>query len=171
MKGERLDLVPTVLQSLVDAFVSVARDGARRGKEIPMVAAIGDADTGEHVVIPYGQGTPNEGARLVRKTAQLMDANFILLVSEAWQKTATKADGEDFASMRERYKEVRHMPGRRDVVMFQLETRAGLWTGSTDIPPHKGRTPRYFEDPVFSHGGIGTGRLVGLLPVPDAPKH
>lgn len=170
MKGERLDLIPSALQARVDHTIKSVQDHVRAGKELSVTAVVGDAHTGDCVVIPM-QGTDarskDAAVRRVRLTAQLMGATFALIVSEAWMAKGTKDQPLD----RQRYKQIKDVPGRKDVVMFQLETQDGAWSGTADIPAHKGRAPRYFEAPAFLWADTKEGRMSGLLSVPDVPKH
>jgi hypothetical protein len=96
---------------------------------------------------------------MARLLARAMDADVAVLVSEIWQgPPCTKEE-------RDKYKNVRDMPGARDMVMFSIETPAGTWMAHCAVAPHKGRTPRFIEDPVFKPVGGVEGRMVGFLPV------
>jgi hypothetical protein len=60
-------------------------------------------------------------------------------------------------------------PYRIDVVVFNLETRHGLWVAQVPGKP-KGisKKKRTFGTPTFQHFAEAEGRFVDLLPVKDA---
>lgn len=153
-------LVPLELRNYVEAMATVARENLERDGKLTPVAFIGTMD-GNGTMLGGLAGLGKDGsARAIRAFAKKLDADFVLHIDEAW--TTSTTDKDEVARLREKYKEVRLMPGRVDCVMFQLETRVGQFMGLPTREPF-GET--------FTFGPInmqfmdhGEGRFVGLLP-------
>ena len=139
--------IPADLWPYVEAVIALARGRLEQGEELTGVAfvdapairsgdpVVHDAAKAEGVAVVPMKDAPTKDAwaRLVRTVASLAEARFILIVSEAWFATVDNRE-----AMREKlaeFKEVRFMPGRREVVMVQLETHDGLWQGEADVVP------------------------------------
>jgi hypothetical protein len=106
-------------------------------------------------------------AKVITATARKLDADFVLHIDEGWLKQF-EGTADDFERLRaENNGEVRTMPGRIDVVLFNLDTRVGFFFAGperTIIGERDGEPVYSFGDAEFNLMENGSGTFVGLLP-------
>lgn len=186
--------LPAQWQPMIDAAITYARTRIEAGDEIPGLGFI-DAPTlppdvdlpgnptkgpsllAGMIVIPM-QTTPNKDvwARMVRTLSGFVEARFVMVVSEVWIGPATMTTKEEADAAMAKYGSVQNMPGRREMLMVNLETREGFWLGLAQIVEKPGRHARggaaqkTFGELKLEMTPHLTGRFAGLLGS-RKPKH
>lgn len=128
---------------------SVVRPTLAKGRDLPPVALIlrkGTLMEGLGAEFPDKE-RKNQFAEVMRQRCSRHQADAICLIAEAW---ALKAEKEgDVDREYDKYGSLEHHPNRVDIVMYQLESRAGNWLGQALI----------HQKPE----GGGNGRMVGKI--------
>lgn len=108
-------------------------------------------------------------ALVARRVATYMDADFVVLVTEAWALPPNKvAEAE---AILEKYGSVGNYPKRLDVAWFTLETQEGLFNASAPIlpvPPSKKR--RKLGQVSWLRADESGGMLAGILARRDSSQ-
>lgn len=161
--------IPDAYRSIVSTLIVTARRILERGESLTPFAFVGNLTTNETFPVNLNAGSDeqkDDAAYLVRRLADLHQADFVFLVMEAWSLPTKKMGRLD--EILDRYGSIGASPHRIDVVSFALETRHGIWSAMTPIKP-KGvsKKKRTFGTPIFRHFTEAEGRFVDLLPVKD----
>lgn len=67
----------------------------------------------------------------IRELVKLYDADCVMLLTEAW--TLPQHLAKDHAALRARYGSLGNVPGRLEIVMVSIETRARSWMAQSPI--------------------------------------
>lgn len=101
----------------------------------------------------------------VRKVCEATEADFVLMVCEAWSLLPQYLSR--YEEILERYGSLSACPAswRAEVVSITMETRFGTWAAQPRIVP-KGASKkrRTFGEPVFVFSEYTEGRLSNMLP-------
>ena len=168
-----MSAIPTAYRTIIDPLIAVARDILERGEELVPIAFVGNLTTGQTHPVLMSTGSDqakDDSAYLIRHFAEIHQADFVFLITEAWGLPRDKMGRLD--EILERYGSIGASPYRIDLATFSLETRHGLWVAQAAVEP-KGvsKKKRTFGAPEFQHFTEVKGRFVDLLPVkdPDGP--
>ncbi|MBC8740404.1 hypothetical protein F6X40_27485 [Paraburkholderia sp. UCT31] len=159
--------IPAHLQPFVVNIVRQARANLEEDGHLVSFAFVGNSSIPE--VIPIQFDTRSEQAKdaaaaHVRQVAEMSNADFVLLVQDAWGLPPSKMS--QYREIVERYGSVSASPHRLDVAAFILETHSGFWFAQVPITA-KGlsKKKRTFSAQVeFSRGGAADGRMTNFLP-------
>lgn len=152
---------PPEVQPLVDKILALCREQMTEGTVKPVTYVI---DTAKKVMVPVEMYMPNNVAKdvaaaLVRWTAKNMKADATIMVTEAW--SLSEADSKHYQAIMDKYGSIGEYPGKLDVLMVSVQTRAGAWTGRAPIET-KGEARRCGPLEVI-RPNISTGRLMNFL--------
>lgn len=158
---------PADLAAQVDKVLAICRAQMTEGA-VAAVTYVIDSRTG--TMVPVEMHMPNEvskdiSAAMVRWTAKNMKADATIMVNEAW--TLSREDLQRHAEIIARYGSIRDYPGKLDVLMVQVQTRAGHWLGRAPIE-HAGDARRCGPMEVI-RGDAAAGTLTNFLPPEELP--
>lgn len=160
------DLIPTKYLSTVQPLIAKARELLETGEELAAMALVGNFASGQFVPIPIDTTSPDErdhAAEQVRRTAAVIDADYVFTIMEAWALGPEHIKRSD--EIIDRYGSVSASPYKIEVVSFLLETPYGLWAAQPRIKP-KGHSKRRrtIGEVVFQRLDEAQGRFADLLP-------
>lgn len=158
--------VPIEIRMLVDAFAQQARINLEKDGYLEPVAFVGRLDGEVRICAGLSRLTKDDGARFVRSMAKKHDADFALFIDEAWLRQFHAGSIGEARRIRDEVGgEVRDMPGRIDVVMFNLQTYAGVFAAHAERIPLERAPGKYtFGMIEFDRPELAEGRFVSLLP-------
>lgn len=158
--------VPIELRLLVDALTRQARANLEKDGYLAPVAFVGRLDGEIRVCAGLNRLTKDEGANAIRRIAKKHDADFVLWIDEAWMKEFKASSLSEARRIRDEIGgEVRDIPGRIDVVMFTLHTRACVFAASPVRETLAGNPEKYtFGAVEFDKPHAAEGRFMSLLP-------
>ena len=166
MAFARKDLVPLAAREFAAHTEALVRKQLAEGKEVTLCALLGKLASDGAEIFPVPPiGTKDLFATMARSLAQVVGADFVLIVCEAWKATSEDRHASDH------YNSVSEMPGASDVVFFQLECEHGAWIGYSRVAPFEEGKARTMEPVTMRFGGAGDGRFIGLLPKKQTTKH
>src|SRR5574342_86303 len=121
--------IPEKYQIAIDKIVSVARKFLSEGGEITGFVFLGKSDL---PLLPCPMRMSNNAekeisAMLVREIARAAQAEFVIMISEAWALEQTKISFDDYKKYMESHNGIAEHPDRMEVVMITLETPEGYW--------------------------------------------
>jgi hypothetical protein len=133
--------LPLELQHLIDGAVAMVRERLEAGGEFPGHAFIDAPNVLGHpdpkvgrllrkglIVIPMTEFPDKDmWARFVRTMSSLVEARFVMVVTEVWVTAGDNTEETD--RLLKQYHEVRLIPGRHEAMMVQIETHEGFWQG------------------------------------------
>lgn len=161
--------IPAAYLSIVNPLIGVARGIVEGGDSLQPFAFVGNLTTKETIPLLLSTGSDqakDHSADLVRKVAQGIEADFVLVIMDAWGLPPNKA--ARFEEIIERYGSIGASPYRIDVVSFALETRYGIWVAQVPVQPKgSSKRKRTFGTPQFQHYTEARGRFGALLPIKD----
>ena len=88
--------MPEAYRTIVDPLIGTARQILERGESLVPVAFVGNPTTGETQPVMLGTGSAeqkDESAHLIRHLAHRLDADFVLVVMDAWLLPPEKIRG------------------------------------------------------------------------------
>lgn len=156
--------VPREMREFVATCVEKARDFLEHDGMLTPVAFVGSLG-GRCTVIGGLANMPKPvAAKLIANACKRYDAEFMLHVDEGWHANVNTKDEAD--ALREKYGSVENMPGRIDVIMFQLETQVGVFMAMPrrEEQLKRGKVIYTFGEPKFDMMQLGQGTFIGLLP-------
>lgn len=157
--------VPIELQLLVDMLIRQARANLEKDGFLTPVAFVGRLDGTIWVCGGLNRLTKDEGANAIRRLAKKHDADFVLWIDEAWLKEFKAASMDEARRIRDEVGgEVRDIPGRIDVVLFVLHTRACVFAAHAVRKTLEGRPGYTFGAVEFDKPTAAEGRFMSLLP-------
>ena len=165
--------VPASFLPLVESMMKTAREILERGEKLAPIAFIGRSASGELFPVNIdtdGHESKELSANQIRLTADMVKADFVFSVMEAW--SLPKRLLSRHQEILDRYGSIGASPHKEDVVTFSLETRLGVWVGSAAIkpkPPSKKKRTFGQVDFIFADGV--EGRFVGFLPALTEAEH
>lgn len=127
--------LPEAAKGIAEAIAMVARTEVGQGREVaPAIFVLRLADgTMRHPTMRMGE--PEERDRMAQETrliADDMNADVVILLSEAWTRKATSP--EEMAAMRAKYGDsIADMPDRQDILLLSVETAGHYWCGRAPI--------------------------------------
>jgi hypothetical protein len=163
-------LVPEPIRLLVDSVITTARAHLERDGYLAPVAFVGSHSKGRRITACGGLANvpKDESATAIRALAKREDADFVLWVDEAWMKSIQAKSVDEAKKIRAETENVRDMPGRLDVVMFNLQTHVGTFAAHV---LREGTPGKYtFGAVKFEMWTYGEGRLMNLLPQRDTKQ-
>ncbi|CAJ3070768.1 Uncharacterised protein [Burkholderia pseudomallei] len=166
MSDDYEKFVPFEIRLLVHDLVAQARNNLERDGYLAPVAFVGRFDGDVRVCAGLNRLSKDEGARFVRNMAKKHDADFVLWLDEAWLKEFQADSISAVRRIRDEVGgEIRDIPGRLDVVMFNLQTHAGVFAAHAERIPMERAPGKYtFGIVEFDRPKLAEGRFVSLLP-------
>ena len=167
-----MSALPASYLDIITPLIDTAREILERGESLSPFAFVGNLTTGETFPVLLSTASDEEkdaAAAVIRRLAELHEADFIFMIMEAWSLPASKVG--QFKEIIAEYGSIGASPYRVDVASFALETRHGLWV--TQIPIEtKGASQmqRTFGRPEFQHFTEVEGRFVDLLPLKEGER-
>jgi hypothetical protein len=163
---------PNAYLDIITPLIDAAREILERGETLSPFAFVGNLTTGETFPVLLSTASEEEkdqAAAMIRHLAELYQADFIFMITEAWSLPPNKV--ERYREIIEEYGSIGGSPYRVDVASFALETRHGLWVTQIPIKP-KGlsKIKRTFGQPDFQHFTEAQGRFVDLLPAKEGQR-
>ena len=145
-------------------LIDVARGLLEKGEQLVPIAFVGNFATSKTAQVLLESGTDAEkdrSALAIRLAADMLEADFVFLIMEAWSLRKDKMPQID--AILDKYGSIGASPYRVDVVSFGLETRYGVWmcsarSSSRAFPRRSGPSARRI--PVFQGS---RGRFTHLL--------
>jgi hypothetical protein len=152
---------PADVQPLVDRILALCREQMTEGAVTPVTYVI---DSAKQTMVPVEMHMPNAiakdvAAALVRWTAKNIKADMTIMVTEAW--SLSQKDAKHYNAIIEQYGSIGEYPGHLDILMVQVETRAGHWMGRAPIET-KGKARRCGPLEVVK-GDSASGRFSHFL--------
>lgn len=159
------DSVPDRYLATVDRFIVTARGFVESGKGLESILFVGNLASSEHVAVLMDADNADakeEAGNHARQVAAMLNADFSLLVGEAWALPQHALLRHE--AIFEEYGSVGRYPGRIEVAIFVLETRYGFWSGQATLKP-KGASKkrRTFGLVKFTKVDGGEGRLTNII--------
>ncbi|CAJ8172104.1 Uncharacterised protein [Burkholderia pseudomallei] len=166
MSDDYEKFVPFEIRLLVHDIVAQARNNLERDGYLTPVAFVGRFDGDVRICGGLNRFSKDDGARLVRSVAKKHDADFVLWLDEAWLKEFQADSMSEARRIRDEVGgEVRDIPGRLDVVMFNLQTHAGVFAAHAERIPMERAPGKYtFGIVEFDRPKLAEGRFLTLLP-------
>lgn len=96
-------------------------------------------------------------AEAMRQRCSRHDADAVCLMTEAYARTMDKGEERGAGA-------VKDMPGRVEIVMYNLETRQGRWMGQAVITGKEGAPRTLAKIRWMGPSGASSGRFTGMLP-------
>ncbi len=159
--------LPSKHLDFINGFVNTTRDILEDGQKL--LAHYFVVNTSTKVVRHMSQVQTCDldkeiAAHAVRQIAAMEDADFVLMISEAWSFRTDKLAMID--EIYRKYGSIGNSPYREDVCSFVLETDDGVWVAQPKIRP-KGisKKKRTFGAVQFIKVDHIEGRFADLLPV------
>lgn len=124
---------PPDVAPLVERIMAICREQLTEGAVTPVTYVI---DSKEQLLVPVEQHMPAKIATdiagaMVRWTATTIHADMTIAVSEAW--SLSSADSPRYREIIDQYGSIGDYPGKLDVLMVNVQTRAGCWRGRAPI--------------------------------------
>jgi len=161
--------LPKAFGAISDPLIATTRQILERGESLVPFALVGNLTTKETYPVMLQTGSDerkDDSASLIRRLAHRLEADFVLVIMDAWTLPPDKIRRAD--EIVERYGSNGASPYRVDVVSLTLETRHGLWLAQMPIKPKDvSKKKRSFGPPTFRRFTEAEGRFVDLLPVKD----
>ena len=109
----------------------------------------------------------DRSAEAVKAAAELIDADFVFVVMEAWSLRKDKV--AKMKSILDKYGSIGASPYAVDIVSMALESPRGMWVAEVPIKPKGISTrKRTIGTPEFRHFTEVEGRFANLLPAKGA---
>ena len=145
-------------------LIDVARGLLEKGEQLVPIAFVGNFATSKtaQVLLESGTDAKDRSALAIRLAADMLEADFVFLIMEAWSLRKDKMPQMD--AILDKYGSIGASPYRVDVVSFGLETRYGVWMSQCEIKP-KGisKKKRTIATPAFQYFKEVAGRFTHLL--------
>jgi len=130
-----LAIIPEQYRKILQQLLADAHESLLAGKELPSTYYIGSTAAEVLQTVPVdtsSQGAKEASARQAKRMATYLDADFVVLVTEAWALPRNKV--KDTKAILSKWGSVGQYPGKLDVAWFQLESRHGLFNAQAPIP-------------------------------------
>ena len=155
-------------------LIDVARGLLENGEQLAPIGFVGNFATGQTVQVllnSAGDVEKDHSALAIRMAADMLEADFVFVIMEAWSLRKDKMAQMD--AILDKYGSIGASPYRVDVVSFGLETRHGVWMAQCEIKP-KGisKKKRTIGAPAFQYFKEVEGRFSHFLkarPEGDGP--
>jgi hypothetical protein len=158
--------IPQNNWKLVARLIDDARARLENGEALAPMAYVGSFTANLCVPIQLKASSTehkDNSAMAIKRAAESMDADYILMLLEAWTLRKDKLTQMD--AIMKMYGSIGASPYAVDVVSVSLETRYGVWLAEVPIIPKgiskKKRTIGTLEFRHFTEAG---GRFINLLP-------
>lgn len=172
-------VVDAMLKSIPDAYLKITThiiQTARRiledGRPLPAIAFVGSFESGTTIAVVLqvdSEADKNNSAEVIKLAAEQQNADFIILLMEAW--SLCKDNTHQIEEIYERYGSIAASPYAVDIVSILLETRHGVWVAQVPIKPKSiSKKKRTIGVPEFEFFNEIQGRFAGLLPIKDGAE-
>jgi len=160
-----MNTIPEAYQSEINRLISIARGFLSAGEELQAFVFLGASDK---PTLPCPMNVCNakakdKSAAIVRGIAEAGNAEFAIMISEAWALDAEKTTMEEFIRIAESRESIENHPNRIDVLMVTLETPMGFWVAQSPIKSSGGKA-RGFGEVNFEFLDRVEGRFTCFLP-------
>lgn len=163
--------IPFQYRYTVEKIVATMRKFLADGQELHAFAFLGKID-GRIMPMPMDTESgmsKDTSAYLVQLISKEFKPDFVIVVSEAWALMRENSP-EDIAKFLKEHKSVSEHPDRQEIVLLNLETRHGIWMGTSPIKS-LGDKSRGFDDMTFTESKNVQGRFAHFLPPESETKH
>lgn len=157
---------PQAYLDIIDPMIEKAREFLESGEKLQAFAFVGNLTTQEVIPVmihPESSEDKDKSARMIQSAASALDADFVLVIMEAWALKSSKISQMD--AILDKYGSIGASPYAIDVCSLTLETRRGVWIAQLQIKPKgiskKKRTIGVVEFRYFTDV---RGRFTHLLP-------
>ena len=149
----------------IEMIMGVARGYLAEGKELQPFTFLGKTGL---PLLPFPMDMSSNQAKdacaeAVRKLAKINNAEYAIMISEAWALDHTQISEEEILKLYESGGGIKDHPARQDVMMITLETQTGFWFSNIPIKSLGGES-RGFGDPDFMFMTQAEGRFTRFLP-------
>lgn len=123
---------------------------------------------GKHYVLPAPRGDKDQSVAVVRVILQRANAVRVMVIDEAWILDANKSGAPSMQEARDIWESggsIQHHPARTEAVTLLAEDiYEGSLAAYRPIIREPNSNPRLGELVFLPSGGVGEGRMIGLLP-------
>ena len=149
----------------IEMLLGVTRGYLAEGKELQPFTFLGKTGL---PLLPFPMDMSSNQAKdacaeAVRKLAKINNAEYAIMISEAWALDHTQISKEEILKLYESGGGIKDHPARQDVMMITLETQTGFWFSNIPIKSLGGES-RGFGDPDFMFMTQAEGRFTRFLP-------
>jgi len=163
--------IPEIYLPTVKAITITMRQFLAEGRELHAIAFLGTMD-GRLIDIPMNtenDQTKDAAAHLVSLISKQLKPDFAIVISEAWA-LMKDTPREEIDKIIEQHKSISEHPDRQEVVFLTLETRQGIWMGTSPIKS-LGEDKRGFDDLKFTFATGAEGRFTNFLHADSDIRH
>jgi hypothetical protein len=153
--------IPEECQRSIDLIASRAREFLSEGKELQAFAFLGKFGKG-FFPFPMEMSNKDIAVKLVTALCKDVEADYIIMISEAWALSGT-CPNEELERLAKTRESIAKHPDRMDIVMVTLETQQGTWMCQSQIKSLGGKK-RGFDDLQFIKFDRMEGRFASFLP-------
>ena len=157
---------PQAYLDMIEPLIAQAKGFLEDGIKLPATAFVGNFTTKEGTSIymdPVDDRAKDEAADKIKRTATLLDADFVFTIMEAWSLRPDKV--LQMNAILDKYGSIGQSPYKVDVCSFMLETAHGVWQSLVPIKPKGISKKKRTIGPVeFRRYTETQGRFANLLP-------
>ena len=157
---------PPAYMDIIGPLISKAREFLESGEQLAAFAFVGNLSTKNVMPVPIdscSETSKDASALSIESAAELLEADFVFTVMEAWSLRPDKMPQMD--AILDKYGSVGASPFAIDVCALTLETKRGVWIAQPQIKP-KGmsKRKRTFGAVEFRYYDSVEGRFTNMLP-------
>ena len=157
---------PPTYMEIIAPLIAKARDFLESGQQLEAFAFVGNLTTKNVMPVPIDPGSETSkdtSALTIESAAELLEADFVFTVMEAWSLRPDKMPQMD--AILDKYGSVGASPFAIDVCALTLETKRGVWIAQPGIM-FKGasKKKRTFGPVEFRYYDSVEGRFTNMLP-------
>jgi hypothetical protein len=157
---------PPAYMEIIAPLIAKARDFLESGQQLEAFAFVGNLTTKNVMPVPIDPGSETSkdtSALTIESAAELLEADFVFTVMEAWSLRPDKMPQMD--AILDKYGSVGASPFAIDVCALTLETKRGVWIAQPGIK-FKGasKKKRTFGPVEFRYYDSVEGRFTNMLP-------
>ena len=152
------DSIPEQFKAILNLIIKASHEIITEKEELEPIVFLCKSDDILPVVLDFPDEAGKDlSSRMIAQIAQKFRPEFTIFVSEAW--VLKTDDASDIK--RDKTQSLEHHPDRIDCVIYSLETKYGIWVGTSEIK--KDVNKRTAGMPDFKKPDYATGRFVNLL--------
>ena len=167
-----MSAMPEAYWATAAPLIDKAREMLERGESLVPFAFVGASASRRCVPVAMessSETAKDRSAEAVKAAAELIDADFVFVVMEAWSLRKDKV--AKMKSILEKYGSIGASPYAVDIVSMALESPHGMWVAEVPIKPKGISTrKRTIGTPEFRHFTEVEGRFANLLPAKGAAR-
>jgi len=155
--------IPEAYRPVVEKIIGTMRKFLAEGEELHTFVFLAKFD-GNFFPVPMNTSSNRDkeaSAYLVTLMSKEIKPDFMIFVSEAWA-VMEETEPQEIEKFLKEYKSLAEHPRRQDIVFLTLETRNGIWMGTSPIKS-LGGNQRGFDEMKFTESTDATGRFTHFL--------